>query len=717
MLGVWARSCTRPATTAGLVAAVRSFTSSTPTFGLRAGLGPTTLRAPTRTSHAFKIVVSRTYATATSPTPPASPPDVTPDPPKESIWKRLAQAFRKDETGSSSFRKIVALAKPEKKPLLIAVGLLFVSSAVSMSVPFTIGKLIDFFSSTSPQIPFGLSIWQASAALFTIFTIGAVANAGRAMLMRLAGQRIVGRLRERTYAAALRQEVEFVEKGEGDVISRLSVDTSIVGERTLPYNSVTQNLSDGLRAIVMSSVGLGAMIWVSPTLTMLMMAVVPPVSLGAVVYGRYIRKLSNQTQEAVGEMTKAATESLSALRTVQAFNALPQEEARFHDKVTRVIALARKEAIASGIFFGGTGWSGNVTILCLLGYGGTLVSRGEISVGDLTSLLLYTAYVGSGLQMLTGFFSSIMRGIGAGGRIFDILGRQPVIPHGVGRDVPASAEGIIRFENVRFHYPTRKNVQILNDFDLEIKAGETVAIVGESGGGKSSIHSLLLRYYDPVDGRITFDGEDIREFSTTSWRNIIGFVPQDPVLFTGTIASNIAYGNPSATREEIEAAAREANCEFVWGMPNGFDTEIGRLSLSGGQRQRLAIARALLKKPKILALDEATSALDATSERRVNDAIDKILRSRQTTCLFVAHRLSTIARAERIVVMEGGRVTESGTFHELVNRENSRFRYLMAAQLNAAAGQSLAAPRETHEQEELEEGIEVEELSEMKARS
>lgn len=207
-----------------------------------------------------------------------------------------------------------------------------------------------------------------------------------------------------------------------------------------------------------------------------------------------------------------------------------------------------------------------------------------------------------------------------------------------------------------------------------------------------------------MHGRVTFDGRDIREFSTNSWRSIIGIVPQDPVLFAGTIASNIAYGNPGATRDDIEEAAREANCEFVWGMPDGFDTEIGRLSLSGGQRQRLAIARALLKKPRILALDEATSALDATSERRVNDAIEKILRSHQTTCLFVAHRLSTIARAQRIVVLEDGRIVESGTFQELVGRENSRFRTLMAAQMNAAAGETHKdTPEVEEEAEEFEE--------------
>lgn len=387
-------------------------------------------------------------------------------------------------------------------------------------------------------------------------------------------------------------------------------------------------------------------------------------------------------------LAKVAQESLSALRTVQAFDANAQEEDKFHQKVSKVVALARKEAIASGIFFGSTGWSGNVTLLALLGYGGTLVSSGAISVGDLTSLLLYTVYVGSGLQMLTGFFSSIMRGVGAGVRIFDLLERKPAIPPEHGIEVDHARRGPIKFEGVSFEYPSRANVPILNSLDLEVKVGESVAIVGKSGSGKSSINALLMRYYDPIGGKITFDGQDIREFKPSSWRSMIGVVPQDPVLFTGTIASNIAYGIEDISRERIEYAARQANCEFVWGMPKGFDTEIGRLSLSGGQRQRLAIARALLKKPAILALDEATSSLDAASEHRVNDAIDRILRSRNVTCLIVAHRLSTIARAERIVVLEDGHITETGSYRQLVNREGSRFRELMAAQLNTSVGQS-----------------------------
>ncbi|KAK7057645.1 ATP-binding cassette transporter [Favolaschia claudopus] len=575
-------------------------------------------------------------------------------PARSSILSRFSpRTFFTSESGSS-FRKIVALMKPERKPLLQAVGLLFVSSSVSMTIPLTIGKLIDFFSSPNPHFPLDLSLWQASSILMLMFTAGALANAGRAYLMRMAGQRIIARLRETTYSTALVQEVEYVEKGEGDVLSRMSVDTSIVGE------SVTRDLSDGLRAVVMSSVGLGAMLYISPTLTMLMLLVVPPVSLGAVFYGRYLKKLSNQTQEAIGEMTKVASESLSALRTVQAYNAHEQERMKFHERIQHVLSLAKKESTASAIFFGSTGWSGNLTILCLLGYGGTLVSQGQISIGDLTSLLLYTAYVGNGMRrellppfvhsMLILAQASIMRGIGAGTRVFELLDRTPVIPPHQGVPIGADRRGVLKFDNIKFEYPSRKGVDILKDFSLEIPVGESVAIVGKSGGGKSSVHSLLLRYYDPVEGKITFDGQ--------------------------------AYGNPGATREQIEQAARDANCEFVWGMPQGFDTPIGRLSLSGGQRQRLAIARALLKKPAVLALDEATSSLDATSEHRVNDAIDKILRNRATTCLFVAHRLSTIARAELLC----GWLSAETSF---VSKQDSRFRALMAAQLNAAAGEKV----------------------------
>ncbi|KAG8923829.1 ATP-binding cassette permease mdl1 [Tulasnella sp. 418] len=318
------------------------------------------------------------------------------------LARLLPSSISPTADSTSSLRKIIALAKPEKKIIGIAVSLLFVSSAVSMSIPFTVGRLIDYFSSANANLFMGLSPTNALIVLTLVFTAGGLANAGRVILLRLAGLRIVSRLRTDAYKAALRQEVEYVERGagEGDLISRLNVDAGIVGE------SVTQNLSDGLRSIVTASVGLTAMFWLSPTMTLLMLSIVPPVSIGAVIYGRYLKSISRKTQQALGDMSKVAHETLHSLRIVQAFNAYGLEEKKFHKKVWNVADFLRKEAWASGTFFGSTGWAGNVTILMLLGYGGTLVSRGEISVGDLTSLLLYTAYVGSSLTTLSSFFVS-----------------------------------------------------------------------------------------------------------------------------------------------------------------------------------------------------------------------------------------------------------------------------------------------------------------------
>ncbi|KAF8310188.1 hypothetical protein DL93DRAFT_2230451 [Clavulina sp. PMI_390] len=656
---------------------------------------------------------------STSPTPPSSEteskdvsqPNESKKPPKKGVVARFLPAtLQPPQNSAGSIKKLFGLAWPERRPLMLAIGLLTISSSVSMSVPFTIGKLIDYFSSNNPQLFMGLTPAMALGGLLGVFTIGALANAGRVILMRGAGFRIIARLRERTYASALKQEVELVERepGVGDVMSRLSSDTYMVGE------SVTGNLSDGLRATIMATVGLGAMIYLSPKITLVMLSVVPPIALGSFFYGRYLKKLSNRTQEALGEMSQKAQETLSALRTVQAFNAQEFETKRFVGKVNKVLDLGMKEAWASAVFFGSTGWAGNLTILTLLGYGGTLVSRGEISVGDLTSLLLYSAYVGSSLGMLSGFFSTIMRAVGASDRVFSLAERKSAIPPAGGIPIPASAYktgGVIRFENVDFEYPTRKDLHVLRGFTLEIPVGGSTAIVGKSGSGKSSIQSLLLRMYDPTAGRITFNGQDIREFNVDSWREIMSLVPQDPVLFEGTIASNIAYGKPDTPREEIELAARQANCDFIWDLKDGFDTKITRTSLSGGQRQRIAIARALLKKPPLLCLDEATSALDAVSEMRVNSAIEKILESRTTTSLIVAHRLSTISRAERIVVLEDGRITEEGPYRELATRPGSRFRALMDAQLQAAVSdqsaldEAVAPSQHEHSAEQVEEPV------------
>ncbi|RXK35871.1 ATP-binding cassette, subfamily B (MDR/TAP), member 10 [Tremella mesenterica] len=495
--------------------------------------------------------------------------------------------------------------------------------------------------------------------------------------MRLSGQKIIARVRTAAYTASLRQEPEFADRSAGDIVSRLSVDTGILGE------SVTNNLSDGLRALVTATVGVGAMLWISAKLTLLMLCVVPPVSLGAVFYGRYLRKLSNMTQDAVGEMSKTAEEKLNAFKTVTAYNAQPLESRLFENKVDGIFQLAKKEAYMTGLFWGLSGLTGNLAMLSLLGYGGSLVSRGEITVGDLTSLLVYSAYVGGSVSGLTRFFTDLMRGVGAGARVFWLLDRESHIPLNVGKPLEHWRNGDIRFEGVRFRYPTRREVEVLRGVDLTIRRGTSVALVGASGSGKTSIQQLIERFYDPSEGQVTFDGEDIRTFTPESWRARIGVVFQDPILFNGTVAENIAYGSPDATREDIENAAREANCDFVYSLPQGLDTMsgFGKASLSGGQRQRISIARALVRRPTILLLDEATSALDSHSEDAVNAAIGGIIRERNITVIIAAHRLSSVARAERVVVLEDGRVSEEGRYDILSRKEGSRFRALMAAQL------------------------------------
>jgi len=621
-------------------------------------------------------------------------------------------------------KRLAILAKPERKTIGIAIGLLCVSSTVSLSIPFGIGRIIDLFSGNSTGLP--VSVPTAAALLGVFFALGAAANMGRTILMRISGQRIVARLREAAYTNVLRQDIGWHDlqgastkqvksinpneplpsttpeseqrtskstiastelipvkktgvRSTGDIISRLGSDAGIVGE------SLTRELSEGLRALVTTFVGVGAMLYISTKVTAVMLLIVPPISIAAVFYGRFLKKLSRQTQKAVGEMVAVSEERLGAIRTVQAFNAVePTETKTFRDKVDRIFSLAKTEAWASGLFFGGAGFAGNMTLIALLSYGGSLVARGEITVGDLTSLMVYTFYIGGSLIGLTSFFGTIMKGLGASSRIFELLDARPLtVKLGVGRSLPVTTPPRrLVFDNVHFAYPSRPNTEILKGVNLSIEPGKIVSIAGGSGSGKSTLANLLIRYYDPQNGRVMYGEDDVRSFTPESWRKQIAVVPQDPALFSTTIAENIAYGRPDATRREIEEAAKLANCGFIDSLPRGFDTQVGArgAQLSGGQRQRLAIARALLQKPRILVADEATSALDAASESLVNQAISNISATQQLTTILIAHRLSTLKTADTVVMMENGKVAEEGTYEEL-SREGTRFNYLVRSQL------------------------------------
>lgn len=581
--------------------------------------------------------------------------------------------------------RLVKIARPELKTLGIAFVFLLISSSISMSIPFSIGKILDIATKSDQGTDqlFGLDLSTFYLALGGVLTLGAAANYGRIIILRIVGERIVARLRTQLYRRTFIQNAEFFDANRvGDLISRLSSDTIIVGK------SITQNLSDGLRSAVSGGAGFGLMAYVSLKLTGVLALMFPPVAIGAFFYGKAIRNLSRKIQRNLGSLTKIAEERLGNVRTSQAFAGEIQEIARYSKQTKKIFDLGKREALVSATFFSTTGWAGNMTILAILYIGGGMVKSGAISIGELTSFLMYTAYAGSSLFGLSSFYSELMKGVGAASRLFELQDRNPTISPTVGLPV-TSARGPIRFENLTFSYPTRPAVTIFNNLDFEIPQGSNVAIVGPSGGGKSTIASLMLRFYSPTKGAIKIDGVDISTMNVKQLRRKIGIVAQEPVLFSGTIGENIAYGKPHATRSEINAAARKANCQFLGDFPDGLDTHVGArgTQLSGGQKQRIAIARALVKNPDILILDEATSALDAESETLVNSALAALLRGNNTT-ISIAHRLSTIKRSDRIIVLSSdGTVAETGSFKDLSNNPNGAFTKLMEWQMSGGEAQ------------------------------
>ncbi|PGH04133.1 ABC transporter ATP-binding protein [Blastomyces parvus] len=604
---------------------------------------------------------------------------------KINLSARLAKDTGGKKTGFGEVWRLLKIARPEAKILSVAFVCLLISSSITMSIPFSIGKILDIATQGSPEGGnqlFGLTLPVFYGVLAGVLSLGAAANYGRIIVLRIVGERIVARLRSKLFRRTFIQDAEFFDANRvGDLISRLSSDTIIVGK------SITQNLSDGLRAFVSGAAGFGLMAFVSLKLSSVLLVLLPPVALGAFFYGRAIRNLSRKIQKNLGSLTKIAEERLGNVKTSQAFAGEILEVNRYNKQVRRIFELGKKESFVSATFFSSTGLMGNMTILSLLYVGGGMVQSGAISIGDLTSFLMYTAYAGSSMFGLSSFYSELMKGVGAASRLFELQDRNPTISPTKGDHV-ISARGPIRFKNLDFSYPTRPAVNIFKDLDFEIPEGSNVAIVGPSGGGKSTIASMLLRFYNPTSGQILINGKDISTMNVKSLRRKIGVVSQEPVLFSGTIAENISYGKPHATRAEIIAAARKANCQFISDFPDGLDTHVGArgAQLSGGQKQRIAIARALIKNPDILILDEATSALDAESETLVNSALAALLRGNLTT-ISIAHRLSTIKRSDTIVVLSSdGRVAEQGTYKELSSRPDGAFTKLMEWQMSGGEG-------------------------------
>ncbi|KAI0969870.1 P-loop containing nucleoside triphosphate hydrolase protein [Xylaria arbuscula] len=585
--------------------------------------------------------------------------------------------------------RLLRIASRETWPLMGAIALLLVSSAVTISVPLTIGKVMNLATSNETENKiFGLTMYQFFPALALVFTIGAAANFGRIVLLRVIGERVVSRLRSLLYRKTLAQEGEFFDANKvGDLTSRFIADTTIVGK------SITQNVSDGLRSLISCTASFIAMAWISPSLVLTIFLAAPFIGAGTVIYSRIARRLATQSQKALGSLNKIGNERLESIRTVQAFAGESQEVGRYNIQVRKLFNIGKTQALTDARFFALNGWLGNMIIIGLLWHGGTLVKEGILTLGDLTTFMMYAVYAGTSVIGVTSFLSELMKGVGAATRLFELEDRKPAIAPTRGVRVQ-SASGVIEFKDVSFAYPTRPDNQIFKEMSFSIPGGSNVCIVGPSGGGKSTVTSLLLRFYDLDSGSINVNGVDIASMNAKSLRRHIGVVAQEPVLFSGTIAENIAYSNPRADRAEIVQAASRANCTFIGKLQKGLDTEVGSrgTQLSGGQKQRIAIARALLKNPDILILDEATSALDAESEVAVNAALAQLM-SGNMTIISIAHRLSTIKKSDIIIVLNSeGSVAETGSYTQLSADKDSAFSKLMEWQMTGGENPHPPAP-------------------------
>jgi ATP-binding cassette subfamily B protein len=582
-----------------------------------------------------------------------------------------------DPTPRADWRRVLSLARPELPTLAVGTLALVAGSGLGLVAPRGIGLLMD-----TVRVPEGLDAAAAEAArlaaratldrtlflLLGVFVLVGVFGFVRAWLFTLAGERVVARLRRDLYASVVRQEIGFFDaQRTGELVNRLAADTGVL------QNSVTVNISMALRFALQAVGALAVLAWTSWRLTALMLGVVPIVVVGAVVFGRTVRSLSKQTQDALAAASAVAEETFSNMRTVRSFAREEQEISRYAARVDEAFERGRSLAVAYGSFQGLAGFAAYAAIALVLWYGGRLVIGDAggtgMSVGDLTSFMLYTLFLAFALGGLSGLYGDFNRAVGASTRVFELLDRPPGVTTPDGAR-PERCDGHVVFEGVDFQYPTRADAPVLRGVDLTLAPGRVLALVGASGSGKSTVAQLLARFYDPAGGHVTLDGRDLRALDPVWLREQVGAVAQEPVLFAASLAENIRYGRPDATDAEVEAAARAANADgFVRAFPDGYATMVGErgVRLSGGQKQRVAIARALLKDPRILVLDEATSALDAESEHLVQEALERLMVGR--TVLVIAHRLSTVKDADEVVVLDAGRVVERGTHASLLEAD------------------------------------------------
>ncbi|XP_062977760.1 mitochondrial potassium channel ATP-binding subunit [Elgaria multicarinata webbii] len=556
--------------------------------------------------------------------------------------------------------------RPQMLALAAAVLFALGAALLNVQIPLLLGKMVNVVAQHMRVGDYLRVVREPAMRLLGIYGLQGLMTFGYILLLSWIGEKVANHMRKELFASFLRQEVAFFDANQtGQLVNRLTAD---IQEFKSSFKLV---ISQGLRSLTQTVGCFVSLYMISPKLTGLLVVVMPfLVGIGAFI-GTSLRKLSRKAQEQVAKATAVAEEALGNVRTVRAFAMETKEIQQYSAEVDHSSHLNMSLGVGIAVFQGLSNVALNCIVLGTIFVGGSLMAGSEMTPGDLMSFLVSSQTVQRSLASMSILFGQVLRGMSAGARVFEFMTPSPDTPVCEREELACSLlSGRIEFQDVCFSYPTRPGYQVLRDFSLTIPANKTVAIVGQSGGGKSTVAALLERFYEPTKGAIFLDGRDICTLDSTWLRGeILGFINQEPVLFSTTIMENIRFGKPCASDAEIYAAARLANAdEFIRSFPDGYNTVVGErgVTLSGGQKQRVAIARALIKNPKVLILDEATSALDAESEHVVQEALDRAVAGR--TVLVIAHRLSTVKDANLIVVLSKGRVAEAGTHAELLRK-------------------------------------------------
>jgi ATP-binding cassette, subfamily B, bacterial len=595
---------------------------------------------------------------------------------KESFLGEIA-AKSKQRLTRDGFRKLLVIFKfaaPYRLKYIIGLIALAFSIATSLAFPKLLGEILAILEKKS-----NYTINQIIIVLVIVLVFQAIFSFLRVYYFSQVSERTIADIRKSLYSKIITLPIPFFEQRRvGELMSRITSDVAML------QGLITTTVAEFIRQICTVIVGVVFIAMISWKLTLFMLATFPIVIAVALVFGRYIRKLSAESQKELAAANVIVEETFQNINVVKSYINEKLEINRYGGSLAKVVGIAMQVAKFRGGFISFIIFAIFGSIIGIIWYASTLVISGELAVNQMITFILYTMFIGGSLNGLGEMVASIQVAIGASERVLDILDEKSEVNISNSPKIAKKVMGEVEFKNVAFNYPSRPDLEVLANINLKIKSGEKVALVGYSGAGKSTIVQLLLRFYDTVEGAVMVDGKNVKDYEISELRNNMAIVPQEVMLFGGTIFENIEYGKPGATEAEVIAAAQKANAmEFIDTFPEKLQTIVGErgVKLSGGQRQRVAIARAILKDPAILLLDEATSALDSESEKLVQDALEKLMQGR--TSIIIAHRLSTIRSVDNIYVIKEGKINESGTHEQLLLHPNGIYANLVKMQFEA----------------------------------